>query len=167
MCIRDSISTLNVYDNGSLEDVYLSALDTVGTLNIHDNNSLGSLDCSSLESATNFYLYGNADLASMSMDNLSCVGDYTLENNDFSIEDRANIMRQLTCQSEGSLLVFVPSDTQDFCDGGGTSVINLTINGSGSDALDLSCLLEVTGNVVIENTESCLLYTSPSPRDRG
>ena len=67
----------------------------VSTLNVYDNGSLETLDLTSLLEADTFNVYNNSSLNSMPLTNMTCPDDYTLEGNDFTDDDRSSSVKSL------------------------------------------------------------------------
>ena len=86
----------------------------------------------------------------MDFSSLECVDDYNIEGNDLTEEDQYDLLVQLTCASEGSLIVFSAEDADDWCAAGETEVENVYINATGSDPVDLSCIETITGYLEVE-----------------
>ena len=100
----------------------------------------------------NLYIQDNSDLTDVDLSSLECVNDFTIEGNDLDEETQYELLVQLTCASEDSLIVFRGEDADDWCALGETEVENLYINALGSDPIDLSCIETITGYLEIENS---------------
>ena len=147
-------SNFYLYGSTSLDTLDLdSLLDINGSMTVSYNTGLQSFSAPLLaDLADSLNIQENTQLNAIDLSSLVCIDDYTITGNDLSEEDQYDLLVQLTCASEDSLVVFLSEDADDWCASGETEVENLYINALGTDPIDLSCIETVIGYLEIENS---------------
>ena len=125
--------SFNLSNNNQIE-LFTAPLfyDLSGSLTIRDNNDLAVVDLSSLE----------------------CIDDFTIVGNDMVPEDLHALLLQLSCDDPGSEVIFRATDADDLCADGDIVVSDLYVYAIDPEPFDLSCIVDITGRLEIEFSDS-------------
>ena len=130
-------------------------LEVNGSFNLSNNSQIEWFTASLFyDLAGGLTIRDNTDLAVVDLSSLECIDDFTIVGNDMVPEDLHALLLQLSCDEPGSEVIFRTEDAEALCADGDIIVNDLYVYAIDPEPFDLSCIIDITGRLEIEFSDS-------------